>query len=199
MTSSGAPPRSSGLSSCVPQGAERVSLWPHWTRTGGACIQHAADPAGRRLGTPRRAEDPYPRALACDGTPALAATPAACARTRCAWAAPPPRLTRTGAPDTLSRPFESDGMRAQQSFSVAGDHTNGALHSPCEWRLHLKTCVVPPRVVGTCARQSRQDTAPTARDAGVTRRNKRNSPLSGGVCLLTRRGLIRVRRRLSRR
>ena len=40
----------------------------------------------------------------------------------------------------------------QHAVSVAEANTNGALHSPCQWRLHRTTGVVQPRVVGTCAR-----------------------------------------------
>jgi hypothetical protein len=92
-------------------------------------MQHAGCPMRRRLCTPRRAEDPSPCALAVDGTPALASTEAAFVRLRCAWAAPPPNLTRTGEPDTLRQPFESDGTRAQHHFSVAEHHRKAALPS----------------------------------------------------------------------
>ena len=48
--------------------------------------------------------------------------------------------------------------------------------------------------VGTRRPQSRQDTRPTADCASVhTAEKNSKKPLSGAVCLLTRRGLIRVR------
>jgi hypothetical protein len=48
--------------------------------------------------------------------------------------------------------------------------------------------------VGTRIRKVSQDTRPTADDAGVnTAGKKQKNPLTGAVCLLTRRGLIRVR------
>src|SRR4029453_19546140 len=63
-------------------------------------------------------------------------------------------------------------MRAQNYFSVAENNPNGALQAPCRWRLNLNKCLVQPRLVGTCARKSSQDTAPTAGCAGFTLRKK---------------------------
>jgi hypothetical protein len=51
----------------------------------------------------------------------------------------------------------------------------------------------------TRAQQSSENTSPTANLAGVdTAEKNRRNPLSGAVCLLTRRGLISVRRRPTR-
>src|SRR5215475_11450400 len=71
-------------------------------------------------------------------------------------------------------------MRAQHDVEGAEEHTNGALHSPCTWRLHLNTCVVQPRLVGTCARKARQDTAPTAGGARPWKAEKKQKTAPRG-------------------
>jgi hypothetical protein len=60
-------------------------------------------------------------------------------------AAPPPRLTRTGAPDTLNPPFASAGMRARQYCEGAAAPPSGALHWPRPGRSNLTKCVVQSR------------------------------------------------------
>jgi len=47
------------------------------------------------------------------------------------------------------------------------ESTSRSLQSLCTQRLHLKSCVVPPRSVGTSIRKSRQDTLPPDDDARI--------------------------------
>jgi hypothetical protein len=68
-------------------------------------------------------------------------------RPRMTWAAPPPRLQRTGARHTCSRPVAEDGMRGPRGGSVA--ETREALHAPAPWRAHLQTGVVQTWAVCT--------------------------------------------------
>jgi hypothetical protein len=74
-------------------------------------------------------------------------------------------------------------------------------YPPCGSAIITSVLMAPQYVCGaatwggTRIQNSRQDTRPTADCAGVhTAEKHAKKPLSGAVCLLTRRGLIRVRR-----
>jgi hypothetical protein len=194
MTCASARPPLIGTSCAIRQGDERGRLAPHGTPRGirrpGACSQGcspASWPATGRRGLVSRR---LPRGVATrcgvlsDGA----------GRPRRAWAAPPPRPTRTGACKTRRPPDAEDGRRAQTYGAVAEQHPKGARHAPCRWRLHLQTCGVPPCAADTCPRQCSPDTRPTADGAGPsTAEITANPPLSGAVCRLTPGALIRVR------
>jgi hypothetical protein len=134
-----------------PPRAPPGSNTPRPSRAAPRSAQACRGPRSRR---PRRCWDPRAGSGA-DGE----------GRTTPAWAAPPPSLPRTGALDTRSQPVAEDGTRAPPQFEAAAAHTNGALHSPGQGRPSLQTGVGQPRQVGTCTRQSRQATSPTADDA----------------------------------
>jgi len=116
-----------------------------------------------------------------------------------ACAAPPPSPALTGEFMRLSLAFAWDGMRARHYFSVAEDTRHAALQSPCTWRLNLNTCVVQPHRLAPEYRNHVRtpDRLLTAPAPGSGK--KRKKPLSGVVCLLTNRGLIRVRPRTDAR
>ena len=97
-----------------------------------------------------------------------------------ACAAPPPRLALTGESTTLRPPCASDGMRGRHYCSVAEGNRHAALPSPQRWRLHRNTCVVPPCLVGTWARKSRQNTGLDAAAAGSYTAEKKQKIRSQG-------------------
>jgi hypothetical protein len=61
------------------------------------------------------------------------------------WAAPPPRPTLTGEPETRHQLFAEDGRRARHSCEGAENTPNGSLHWPRPWRSHRNPGVVPSR------------------------------------------------------
>ena len=176
-----------------PQAAERMSLASHWPQKGMSRTLSAyvrRDCVGERQGGHRPCIPARWRLMG----PLLWLLKRRRWSPPGAWAAPPPSLARTGESTTLRQPFAEDGMRVRHYFSVAEVNRNAAAQSPPRWRLHLNTCVVQPGWVGTWARKSRQNTRrDDAAPAACARRKKHKNPLSGGVCLLTKRGLIRVR------
>jgi hypothetical protein len=184
-----------GIGSSRPQGAERVRPAPHWTPRGGAASEQARGPPRLRLCPPRRAEAPSPCARAIAWPPALALSYAAFARTSFVWAAPPPRPALTGASTTRSPAYgvgRYAGTASLLGRSAAPPRGSAIVTAvPTE---PPYVCGAAP-AVGTRRQQARQDPRPTDDGAGMhTAEKHATNPLTRAVCLLTRRGLIRVRR-----
>ena len=184
MTCSSAKQLAIWSTSYGPQGAGRVRLAPHGTRTGCAC--HPARSKALCGGVCPRSGVPRGRGSRSPG-PCLDARSGSCLETTrgratvaVGWSSSAPGSHwRTG---PCSQAFAEGRAEGTTLFLGRRGPCDGLLGTrPPQRRQSLKKCLVPPTSGGTSAPQSSQDMRPTLDYAeGPGRRKKKQKPLRGG-------------------
>ena len=172
-----------------------MSLKPNWT-TQGRTLTEALNTAACLASVNARAPigPRYPEPFAVAWTFALAPDLNGACRQRPACAAPHPNLALTGQRRRVEPALCIGRYEGTDNFLGRRAFTDSSLHSSLGRREHLNMCVVQPRSVCAVIRKSRQNTRLSAGNARNPKAEKNaKKPLSGVVCLLTRRGLIWVR------